>query len=210
MAIGSLFIISGPSGSGKGTVVKSLAASSPDFAVSVSVTTRRKRPFDRDGIDYFFITTEEFEKLRDNDLLLEHASFVGNLYGTPKSYVNEQIEKGKTVILEIEVNGALQVKEKFPECILIFLMPPSFTELKRRLMSRGTEDLENAEARIARAREEIGLINKYDYLVINSDIDQAVECIRKIAVAESMRPFRQKHVPRLFFGDGVQAVYHTD
>jgi len=199
MSTGSLFIISGPSGSGKGTVVKALAASSPKYALSVSVTTRSKRENERDGVDYFFKTVDEFEVLRDSDQLLEHASFVGHLYGTPRSYVEKQIQEGKIVLLEIEVNGALQVKEKYPECVLIFLMPPSFVELQRRLLSRGTEDMENAQARIFRAKEEIALIDKYDYLVVNEEVDKAVECIQKIAFAETLRPARYKHLVKKFF-----------
>ncbi|MCL2702233.1 MAG: guanylate kinase [Defluviitaleaceae bacterium] len=201
MTTGSLFIISGPSGSGKGTVVKSLASSSPDYALSVSVTTRKMRGGDREGVDYFFKTMDEFVALRDNNQLLEHALFVGNLYGTPRFYVEEQIAKGKIVLLEIEVNGALQVKQRYPECVLIFLVPPNFTELQHRLQSRGTEDIESMQARFFRAREEIMLINKYDYLVVNDKVEKAVECIQNIAFAEKLRPFRQKQIAEDFFGN---------
>ena len=196
---GSFFIISGPSGSGKGTVVKALAASSPEFALSVSVTTRKMRPGEIEGIHYFFKTTEEFVHMRDNDQLLENASFVGNLYGTPKAYVEEKILKGKTVLLEIEVNGALQVKEKYPDAVLIFLVPPSYQELSNRLSLRGTEDSETTRARMVRAKEEIALIDKYDYLVINDEVVHAVDCIEKIAFIEKLRPAKSKMQIERFF-----------
>lgn len=192
MSIGSLLIISGPSGSGKGTVVKALAKSGDNYAVSVSVTTRKIRRGEREGVDYFFKTEDEFGAMRDNEQLLEHASFVGNLYGTPRFYVEDMIEKGKTVLLEIEVNGALQVRERYPDCVLIFLVPPSFDELQRRLAARGTEDKMTAQSRIVRAKEEIALIGKYDYLVINDQVEKAVDCIQKITFAEGLRPARNK------------------
>jgi guanylate kinase len=185
---GSLFIISGPSGSGKGTVVKTLAASDPCFALSVSVTTRIKRDCEEDGVHYFFKSVSEFEELRDNDQLLEHAHFVGSLYGTPRSYVEDQIEKGKVVL----VNGALQVKDKFPEAVLIFLMPPTMRILEQRLIVRNTEDKETIEDRLRRAREEVRLIDKYDYLVINDKVEDAENDINTIVNAEYLKPFRHK------------------
>ncbi|MDR1704241.1 MAG: guanylate kinase [Clostridiales bacterium] len=194
MAKGVIIIISGPSGSGKGTVVRALAAKDPQYALSVSMTTRTKRPQDIDGVEYLFVSEEEFKRYRDSDQFLEHAQFVGNLYGTPRFYVEEQVAKGKTVLLEIEVNGALQVKERYPECVLIFLMPPNFDELKRRLISRGTEDMVTIENRVIRARDEIKLINAYDYLVINDEVESAVESIGRIVYAESLRPARQEDV----------------
>lgn len=200
---GMLIIISGPSGSGKGTVVKRLCpgnvsgaahsgACEKDFAVSISVTTRKKRTGEVDGRDYFFCTEKEFQnKLRNNELL-EYATFVGNYYGTPRSYVMEQIDKGKTVVLEIEVNGALQVKEKFPDSVLVFLIPPSLKELKNRLVSRNTEDMETIEDRLRRAAEELTLIDKYDYLIVNENVDDAVEEIKLIVKAEKLKPSRRK------------------
>ena len=186
---GMLVIISGPSGSGKGTVVKRLDNGGV-YALSISVTTRDRRPHERDGRDYFFCTTEEFERKRDNNELLEHWLYCGNYYGTPKSYVEEQIFLGKAVVLEIEVNGALQVKDKFSEAILVFLMPPSMAELKQRLISRNTEDTASIDDRMKVAEEEIKLIEKYDYLVINDDVDAAASRIDTIVASESLRPKR--------------------
>ena len=196
---GVLIIISGPSGSGKGTVVKALP---PDqnYALSRSVTTRQPRAGERDEIDYFFRTQEEFARMRDNDELLEHASFVGNFYGTPRFYVEQKINEGKTVVLEIEVNGALQVKEKYPDSVLIFLMPPTFDELKRRLIGRGTEDMETIERRFKRAQDEISLIDQYDYLVINDEVQNAVDRIGLIVTAERMKPIRSQGVINTFKG----------
>lgn len=197
---GMLIIISGPSGSGKGTVVKKLDPAM-NYALSISVTTRGKRPDDVDGVDYFFSTVEAFQQMRKNDGLLEHAEFCGNLYGTPRTYVEEQIAKGKVVVLEIEVNGALQVKEKFKDSVLIFLMPPTREELSRRLISRNTENKETIEDRLRRAREEIKLIDKYDYLVINDEVDLAVERINTIVAAECLKPHRNATVIQNFEGD---------
>jgi len=183
-----LIIISGPSGSGKGTVVKALDRSR--FALSVSVTTRTKRPGETDGVDYFFRTIEEFEDMRSNGKLLEHAYFCGNCYGTPRDYVEQQISEGRTVVLEIEVNGALQVREKIKNCVLIFLVPPTMEELARRLVTRNTESPETIEDRLYRAEEEIELLDKYDYLVINNTVEDAVRRINTIFETESMKPFR--------------------
>ncbi|MCL2407416.1 MAG: guanylate kinase [Defluviitaleaceae bacterium] len=202
---GSLFIISGPSGSGKGTVVKALAAASPEFALSVSVTTRKKRESEVHGVHYFFINEDQFITLRDTDRLLEHASFIGNLYGTPRSYVDEQIQEGKTVLLEIEVNGALQVKSRYPDAVLIFLIPPDFDELNRRLADRGTEDSETVRARMVRAREEVALIDKYDYLIINDKIENAVSDIKMIAHAEKLKTTKRVDFEAGFYNNNNQA-----
>ncbi|MCL2852547.1 MAG: guanylate kinase [Defluviitaleaceae bacterium] len=185
---GMLIIISGPSGSGKGTVVKSLDKSR--FAHSVSVTTREKRPGEVEGIDYFFRTMEEFEEMRNEGRLLEHAYFCGNCYGTPRDYVEQKINEGCTVVLEIEVNGALQVREKIKNCVLIFLIPPTMEELARRLVTRNTESPETIEDRLYRAEEEIELVDKYDYLVINDHVADAVKRIDDIVNVESLKPFR--------------------
>jgi len=194
---GMLVIISGPSGSGKGTVVKRL---SPEkgYALSISVTTRSPREGELHGRDYFFTTEEEFHKMRKENALLEHAVYVGNYYGTPRKYVEEQIEEGKIVVLEIEVYGALQVKEKFPSAILIFLMPPDLPELAKRLTKRGTEDAVTIEARLKKTLEEVPLIGRYNYLVINDVIPDAVEKINKIVAAERMRPIRSAKVIKKF------------
>ena len=186
-------IISGPSGSGKGTVLKKLDPSN-GYALSISVTTRKPREGEIHGRDYFFTTEEEFHKMREENALLEHALFVGNYYGTPGGYVEEQIAEGKAVVLEIEVNGALQVREKFPEAVLIFLLPPSMTELEHRLTLRGTEDAVNIDARMKKTMEEVPLISKYDYLVINDNADIAAETINAIVTAERSRPRRLSDV----------------
>ena len=182
---GMLVIISGPSGSGKGTVVKNL-----NYSLSISVTTRKRRENEEHGVDYFFYTEKEFFRMRENNELLEHAVYVGKYYGTPRRYVEEQIDQGKVVVLEIEVNGALQVKEKFPEAVLIFLIPPTMSELSRRLEFRNTEDLLEIEDRMTRALEEIGLIDRYDYLVINDQLEKATDEIDAIVRAEYLKPHR--------------------
>jgi len=189
---GILLIISGPSGSGKGTVVKELDPAK-DYARSISVTTRKPRVGEEHGRDYFFTTEENFHNMRQENALLEHAVYVNNFYGTPKNYVEEQIAKGKVVVLEIEVYGALQVREKFPEAVLIFLMPPSVNELEMRLTTRGTEDVVTIEARLKKTIEELPFVEKYDYLVINDDVSLAVEKIDAIVMAERLRPKRLKN-----------------
>lgn len=184
---GMLVIISGPSGSGKGTVVKNL-----DYSLSISVTTRTPRNTEKHGVDYFFCTEEEFIRMRENNELLEHALYVGKYYGTPRRYVEEQIEAGKVVVLEIEVNGAIQVKEKFPEAVLIFLIPPTMDDLAQRLAFRNTEDMLEIEDRLRRAIEEIELIDRYDYLVINDKLDVAIDEIGTIVNAEFLKPHRSQ------------------
>lgn len=194
---GMLIIISGPSGSGKGTVVKRLDPKL-NYALSISVTTRAMRKGEVHGKDYFFCTVEEFNRRKSEGDFLEHAAFVGNYYGTPRSYVEEQIEKGKAVVLEIDVNGALQVKEKFAEAVLIFLIPPSMEILSQRLVGRNTEDKETIEDRMRRANEEVQTIEKYDYLVINDEVENAVNKINTIVQAESLKPFRNMNTIQSF------------
>ena len=201
-----MVIISGPSGSGKGTVVKRLDPAY-GYAVSISVTTRKPREGEAHGRDYFFITEEEFVRMRSENDLLEHFAYVGNYYGTPRSYVEDQIVQGKIVVLEIEVNGALQVKEKFPNAVLVFLMPPTLTELQQRLVKRATEDAVTIEARLKRALEEIPLIDQYDYLVINDDIREAVDNVNAIVAAERLKPFRNKDAVRDFSSSQVKMEY---
>ena len=205
---GMLVIISGPSGSGKGTVVKELDPAI-GYAVSISVTTRKPREGEVDGRDYFFITEDEFVRMRSDNMLLEHFAYVGNYYGTPRHYVEEQIASGKVVVLEIEVNGALQVKEKFPEAVLVFLMPPTLTELEHRLVNRATEDSVTIEARLKRTLEEIPLIDQYDYLVINDVVEKAVAKVDSIVAAERLRPKRNQKVIHDFASSQVQMKYFT-
>lgn len=204
---GMLVIISGPSGSGKGTVVKRLDAAY-GYALSISMTTREPRQGEQHGRDYFFTTEEEFTKMRQQNELLEHAVYVGNYYGTPRRYVEEQIASGKVVVLEIEVYGALQVKEKFPEAVLIFLMPPTITELSNRLKKRNTEDDVTIEARLKKSLEETPLIEKYNYLVINDEIPTAVEKINTIVAAERLKPKRNKKAIQDFSESQINMTHY--
>ena len=200
MGKGVLLIISGPSGSGKGTIVERLVEDS-GYSVSISATTRNPRPNEIDGVHYFFKSVEKFEEMLEKGELLEHAVFCDNYYGTPKKYVEEQLEEGKNIILEIEVQGALQVKKKYEDAVLIFTMPPSLTELRRRIEYRGTEDKATIDKRIKRAEEELEYLPKYDYLVINDTVEQAVEDIDCIVKAERMQCSRNPDLKNKFKGD---------
>lgn len=182
---GLLIVISGPSGVGKGTVRKALfARSGHDLDYSVSMTTRAPREGEVDGVDYYFVTKEEFLKQIDNGNLLEHAEFVGNMYGTPKDKVEEKLELGHEVVLEIEVNGALQVREKTKDAVFIFIAPPTFEALENRLLSRGTEDEAIIKERLEKAKREIKLASFYDYIVINDEVSNAADRIMAIIRAE--------------------------
>ena len=181
---GILFILSGPSGVGKGTVRKKLFKQATNLKYSISITTREKRPGERDGIDYFFKTKEEFQKLIEQDQLLEYAKYVNNYYGTPRNYVEEELANGNDVFLEIEVQGALQVKKNFPKGVFIFLFPPSLEELKNRIISRGTESSELVKNRLKEAKKEIDLMSEYDYVVVNDRVDLAVRKIQAIIQSE--------------------------
>ena len=187
---GILIVVSGFSGSGKGTIMKSLLKKYDNYALSISATTRNPREGEEHGREYFFLTTEEFEKMIAQDELIEYAKYVNNYYGTPKNYVEEQLASGKDVILEIEIQGALKVKKKFPETLLLFVTPPSAEELKRRLVGRGTETMEVIEQRMTRAIEESDGMEEYDYFVINDDLDECVESVHKIIQAEHSRSYR--------------------
>ena len=164
------------------------------------MTTREPRPGEKHGINYFFCSREEFIKIRDQGGFLEHAQFCGNLYGTPKFYVDEQIRKKKFVVLEVDVNGALQVKEKIDNCILIFVIPPSMDELKKRLVGRNTETPQKIIDRLTRAKEEVKLIYGYNYIVVNDDVDEAVKKINMIVETESLRPARNKFMIKKIIG----------
>lgn len=203
MGKGVLLIISGPSGSGKGTIVEKLV-SDFDYSVSVSATTRKPRPNEKEGIHYFFRSVEQFENMIENQELLEHAQFCGNYYGTPITYVESQLEEGKNIILEIEVQGAFQVKEKYNDAVLIFTMPPTLKELRRRLEFRGTEDAKTIDKRIKRAEEELELLPRYDYLVINDTVEEAVKDIDCIVKAERMKCSRNPDLKYKFKGDVCQ------
>lgn len=187
---GILIVVSGFSGAGKGTLMRELLKTYDNYALSVSMTTRTPREGERDGIEYFFSTKENFEKKIAEDGLIEYAEYCGNYYGTPKAYVEEQLEAGKDVILEIEIQGALKVKEKMPDTLLLFVTPPSAEELKKRLVGRGTETMEVIEARMNRAIEESQGIEAYDYLVINDELAECTRQIHEIVQATKYQPER--------------------
>lgn len=178
--MGNLIVFTGPSGVGKGTVVKQLFQNLDNLIFSVSVTTREKRSGEEEGKNYFFRTNREFDELIQADKLLEWAEFVGNKYGTPKDFVFEKLKNGTDVFLEIEVQGALQVKEKFPEALMIFLLPPSIDELEARLRKRATEPEEKILLRLAKARDEMKYINDFDFSVINDSAERAGKELREI------------------------------
>ncbi len=173
---GILIVLSGFSGTGKGTVMKRLLEKYPEeYALSISATTRSPREGEEDGVSYFFHTREEFEEMISKGELLEYAQYVGNYYGTPRSYVEKQLKAGKNVFLEIEMLGALKIKEKFPDTLLLFLVPPSIEVLYDRLAGRGTETEDVIRDRIARAKEECKVIPEYDYLIVNDELETCVE-----------------------------------
>lgn len=185
---GLLIVFSGPSGVGKGTVRKAIFEHRDNaFQYSVSMTTRPKRPGEEDGVDYHFRTREEFEELIRQGQMLEYAEYVGHYYGTPLAAVNEILEQGIDVFLEIEVQGALQVKAKVPDGVFIFLTPPDLAELRERLVGRATDSEDIIDQRIARAKEEIALMREYDYAVVNDEVSLAAERVRRIIEAEHFR-----------------------
>ena len=185
---GSLTVVSGFSGAGKGTIMKELLKRYDNYALSVSMTTRAPRPGEVDGREYFFVTQEEFDRTVRENGLLEYAGYVGHSYGTPRKYVEEQIGKGKDVILEIDVQGGMQVRKIFPETILIFVSAPSAKVLKERLSGRGSESREVIEGRLAQAREEAKIMTEYDYILINDDLNEAVEQLHHQICSAKTRP----------------------
>lgn len=188
---GIITVISGFSGAGKGTVVRQLVEQY-DYVVSVSATTREPRAGEVDGVHYFFKTNAEFEEMIQRGELMEHAGYVDHYYGTPKEYVMQQLAQGTDVILEIEMQGALQVKENYPEAVLVFLTPPSYDELRSRLLGRGTETEEVIAKRLQRAAEECVFLEKYDYIVVNSDLDTCVEQVHQLIQSVHLkRKYRQ-------------------
>ncbi len=187
---GILLVVSGFSGAGKGTLMKELLKTYDNYALSVSMTTRNPREGEVDGREYFFSSRENFEKKIAEDGLIEYAEYCGNYYGTPRQYVEQQLSAGKDVILEIEIQGALKVKEKFPDTLLLFVTPPSAEELKRRLVGRGTETMEVIEKRMSRAIEESEGIEAYDYLVVNDDLQVCTQEIHHIVQSVKNTPAR--------------------
>lgn len=196
---GVLVVISGFSGAGKGTLMKQLVSRYDQYALSISATTRQPREGELDGREYFFKTKEEFEEMIAQDALVEYAQYVEHYYGTPKKYVEENLEAGKDVLLEIEIQGALKIREKYPEAILIFVTPPSGEELRRRLVGRGTETMEVIEKRLRRAMQESEGVEAYDYILVNDNIDTCTEklhnliraahekCSRHMEIIENVR-----------------------
>lgn len=207
---GILIVISGFSGAGKGTLVRELLRRYDEYALSVSMTTREPRPGEQEGVDYFFTDRAHFEETIARDGLVEYAQYCGNYYGTPRAYVEEQLSAGRNVILEIEMQGALKIKEKFPESLLLFVTPPSVAELERRLTGRGTEKPEVIDRRLARAAEESEGVEAYDYIVVNDRLEECAEEIHMLVDAARRAPVRRKELIREIrdelycFAKGVQ------
>ena len=191
---GGVFIISGPSGSGKDTVLSELFRSRPDLIFSISSVTRPMRSGEKEGDKYNFISREKFEYMIENDMLLEHNVFVGNYYGTPREPVERAVAEGKDIIIEVDVNGAAQIRQKLPEAVSIFIMPPSFHELKRRLRGRGTESEELIEKRLNSALGEIKRATEYDYIIVNDNITAAADDILSVILSSSFKTDRQKNI----------------
>lgn len=195
---GLLFIISGPAGSGKGTIV-SRVRELAQFDFSVSATTRAPRPNEEHGVHYYFIDKTEFERKIENGDMLEYAQYVGNYYGTPKKPVEDALAEGRNIILDIEVKGALQVKEKMPEAVMIYILPPDYETLLSRIRGRGTETEEVIQKRMTEAKTEIATFPKYDYVVINDTIEEAAADVLSILHTEKMRTFRNTEIKDRFF-----------
>ncbi|MCI9635142.1 MAG: guanylate kinase [Hungatella sp.] len=184
---GILVVVSGFSGAGKGTLIKAMLEKHHNYALSISATTRAPRQGEEDGREYFFVTREKFEEMIREGQLIEYARYVENYYGTPRQYVFQQMADGKDVILEIEIQGALKIKERFPDALLLFVMPPSADELKRRLVGRGTETMEVIDQRLHRAAEEAEGMTSYDYILINDKVDTCVDAMHQLIQAQHRR-----------------------
>ncbi|MEA3422474.1 MAG: guanylate kinase [Bacillota bacterium] len=184
---GNLFVVSGPSGAGKGTIVHEISKNDNDFKLSVSVTTRAPRNREIEGVNYYFKTKEEFMDMIENDEFLEYAEVYDNFYGTPKKPVLDAVEKGETILLEIDIQGALQVKKNYPEGIFIFILPPTMAELKNRIIERGSETDETLKKRLLSAFNEISYMEKYDYFIINDVLEDSIKSFKSIIEAEKCR-----------------------
>lgn len=184
---GILAVVSGFSGAGKGTIMKALLEKYENYSLSISATTRSPRPGEEDGREYFFLTEEQFEKLIREDALIEHARYVNHYYGTPKSYVETKLSEGQDVILEIEIQGALNVKRKYPDALLVFIVPPTAEELKKRLTGRGTETEEVINKRLRRAFEESEGMDSYDYILVNDTVETCVEKLHELIQSQHLR-----------------------
>lgn len=192
MRKGIMIVVSGFSGAGKGTLMKKLVQEYDNYALSISATTRKPRPGEENGREYFFLNKEEFEQKIATNGLIEYACYCDNYYGTPRAYVEEQLAAGKDVILEIEIQGALKIKKQYPDALLLFVMPPSAAELRRRLEGRGTETKEVIDKRMRRAIEEAEGIEEYEYIVINDDLDICVRELHEIITAAHNTPLRNE------------------
>ena len=189
---GILVVVSGFSGAGKGTLMKELLKRYDNYALSISATTRAPREGEKDGKEYFFVSKEQFEKMRDEQKLIEYAQYVNHYYGTPKEYVEQKMAEGKDVILEIEIQGAMKIKEQFPESLLLFVTPPSAEELQKRLVGRGTETADVIAQRLSRAYEESEGMDAYDYIVVNDDLDVCAAEVQKFVEAAKNEPSRRR------------------
>lgn len=202
MAKGFLLVISGPSGSGKGTVCKEVLEQNEDVVFSISSTTRRPRVGEVDGVNYFFWDMDKFQDTIKNNGFLEYAQVHNNYYGTPKDFVLEEIDKGEIVLLEIDVQGALQIKKNYKNVVFVFLLPPTMNELKNRIIKRGTETEEDINRRFKNAFEELNFVGEYDYFVINDRIEEAVKNINHIIQAEKLRVKRHKDIKEKIISQG--------
>ena len=191
---GLLIVLSGPSGCGKNTIINKVMEKNKNIWLSISCTSRKPRGEEKNGVNYYFLSKEEFENEIYNNEFLEYASYSNNYYGTPKKYIKEHLDNGEDVILEIEIQGALKVKEKIKEAIFIFILPPNMKELKRRLESRNTEDQEKIDMRFKRAYEEINEVSKYNYVIVNDEVDTAARKVQAILDAERCRVDRIEEV----------------
>lgn len=202
MAKGFLLVISGPSGCGKGTVSEGLLNRNKDIVFSISATTRKKRPKEKDGKNYFFLEEDKFKTMVEEDKFLEYAFVHNNYYGTPKDFAIEQIDKGEIVLLEIDVQGALQVKKNYKNVVFVFLLPPTMDELRNRIVKRGTESAEDIDRRFKNAFKELDFVGEYDYFVVNDKVNNAVLDIEHIIKAEKLRVKRHSKIKEQILSKG--------